>query len=468
MFRPSIQKTTVLFVIALFNVILFYAVVSTSVLTEKAVNYDKKIIAANMMDKAISQLQKHSEKFRKKLKIPPATDPFNSYLVFGNDSRSPLVTDLGDPEAKATVLKPNFSALVMNELERAGLQKGDTVAISMTGSMPGANIAVIVACEAMGLNYISISSLGASTGGATDMNFSWPKMEKVLYDEKLISQISNKFSYGGAADYLKRGKGYRKDYGGYEKRQQLDSLMQSIYPDSSLADLFVLHGLSQSEIVQKTVLRKSVEKRLDFYKNQCDEKDLSCYKAYINIGGSVASIGLKAHGKLSKKHYGFINPSVIQDVLPPYEKSSSVIIKFSDSNIPTINFIKIEKLIKKNNGKKNDWISIAYFNDEFDSKLDLVGNGVWDENHYEWNEEKAGQDESYTDINNNNQYDKGEPFKDQDGVIDIGKGNLFYAKRFNMLIVWAAFFMSASMTAYIGFISYRQINRQMREYNPDE
>ena len=41
MFRPSIQKTTVLFVIALFNVILFYAVVSTSVLTEKAVNYDK-------------------------------------------------------------------------------------------------------------------------------------------------------------------------------------------------------------------------------------------------------------------------------------------------------------------------------------------------------------------------------------------------------------------------------------------
>ena len=127
-----------------------------------------------MMDKAISQLQKYSEKFRKKLKIPPATDPFNSYLVFGNDSRSPLVTDLGDPEAKATVLKPNFSALVMNELEKAGLQKGDTVAISMTGSMPGANIAVIMACEAMGLNYISISSLGASTGGATDMNFSWP------------------------------------------------------------------------------------------------------------------------------------------------------------------------------------------------------------------------------------------------------------------------------------------------------
>ena len=105
----------------------------------------------------------------------------------------------------------------MNELEKAGLQKGDTVAISMTGSMPGANIAVIMACEAMGLNYISISSLGASTGGATDMNFSWPKMEKVLYDEKLISPISNKFSYGGAADYLKEVRAIEKIMEGMRK-----------------------------------------------------------------------------------------------------------------------------------------------------------------------------------------------------------------------------------------------------------
>ena len=125
-------------------------------------------------------------------------------------------------------------------------------------------------------------------------------------------------------------------------------------------------------------------------------------------------------------------------------------------------------MIKKVNGKQNNWISISYFNDEFDSKLDLVGNGVWDEKHYEWNEERAGENESYTDINNNGQYDKGEPFEDQDGIIDIGKGNLFYTKRFNMIIVWAVFFMSASMTIYIGFISYRQINRQMREYNADE
>ena len=37
-----------------------------------------------------------------------------------------------------------------------------------------------------------------------------------------------------------------------------------------------------------------------------------------------------------------------------------------------------------------------------------------------------------------------------------------------MLIVWIAFLISASITIYIGFISYKQINRQMRDYNPDE
>ena len=113
------------------------------------------------------------------------------YEFSSNSESSPLVTDLGKYEAKATVLKPNFAALVIHEFEKADLQKGDTVAISMTGSMPGANISVLMACEAMELEYVSISSLGASTSGATDMNLSWPKMEKILFEDSLISHVSN-------------------------------------------------------------------------------------------------------------------------------------------------------------------------------------------------------------------------------------------------------------------------------------
>ncbi len=463
MFRPSIQKTRILFLIALINIGLFY-VVSNSVLTQKTTNHNEKISAAINMKESLYQLKKYGKDLD--LVISSGRDPFNTHMVFGNSESSPLVTDLGKYEAKVTVLKPNFAALVINEFEKAGLQRGDTIAISMTGSMPGANIAVLMACESMGLEYISISSLGASTSGATDINLSWPKMEHILYNQKLIDHTSNKFAYGGAGDYLKKGEGYRKLYGGYNKRQTLDSLMQTIYPDKKLDSLFVLYGLNEDEIVKPTI-KKSVTNRIDFYKNQCSQKDLSCYKAYINIGGNVASLGYKAHAKLSKKYYGFVEPELIQNILPASSDRPSVIVKFAESNISVINFIEIKKLIRKINANNNEW-SIAYFNEDFQEDLDLEGNGKWDKESYKWTKNIDNRSEDYTDSNNNDKWDKGEPFIDKDGMIDIGKGNLYYTKEFNMLIVWIVFLISSSITIYIGFISYKQINRQMRDYNPDE
>jgi len=237
MFRPSIQKTRILAFIALINILVYY-IVSSSILTYKSSDYELKIESANKMKNALGVLKKYGRKY-------PflSRDPFDSRLVFLNTETSPLLTDIGKYEAKSTVLKPNFSALVIDEFTKAGLLPGDTIAISMTGSMPGANIAVLMACESMGLNYVSISSLGASSWGATDMDLSWPKMEKILYDKKFINHVSNKFTYGGGADYLKKGTRYRKIYGGDQKRQSLDSLMLFLYPNKSLDELFVLHGL---------------------------------------------------------------------------------------------------------------------------------------------------------------------------------------------------------------------------------
>ena len=150
MFRPSIQKTRVLVVIAIINIFIYYFV-SSSIVTDKASDYDLKIESANKMKNALNVLKKYGRKY-------PflSRDPFDTRLVFLNTETSPLLTDIGKYEAKSTVLKPNFSALIINEFTKAGLSKGDTVAISMTGSMPGANIAVLMECESMGLNYVSI------------------------------------------------------------------------------------------------------------------------------------------------------------------------------------------------------------------------------------------------------------------------------------------------------------------------
>ena len=455
MFRPSIQKTRVLVILAIINVLVYYFV-STSVVTYKSSDYELKINSAIKMENALNILKKYGRKY-------PflSRDPFDTRLVFLNTENSPLLTDIGKYEAKSTVLKPNFSALIIDYFSKAGLSKGDTIAISMTGSMPGANIAVLIACETMGLEYISISSLGASSWGATDMSLSWPKMEKILFDNNLIVKVSDKFTYGGGADYLKRGTRYRKIYGGDSKRLSVDSLMMSLYPEKTMDELFLLHGLSNDKVLNDStgnILKTSINKRISFYEKSCSDGSLSCFDAYVNVGGGVASFGYKGKNKL-KDNYGYIEATDVLDILPSFEKRNSVMAKFSESNIPLINITEIEKLIKGSD--------IGYFNSPVVDGLDQIGNGKWDREGFKWSQNLSGSPEVFIDANENSNWDEGEEYLDQDGLLDIGKGNLYNTQKFNMLVVWFGLIICLGSTVYIGFISYQQISRQMRNYDPN-
>jgi len=455
MFRPSIQKTRILVFLALINIIVYYFV-SSSVVTFRASDYELKIASAEKMENALNVLKKYGRKY-------PflSRDPFDTRLVFLNTETSPLLTDIGKYEAKSTVLKPNFSALIIDQFSKSGLNKGDTIAVSMTGSMPGANIAVLMACEAMELEYILISSLGASSWGATDMNLSWPKMEKILYDNNLISKVSDKFTYGGGADYLKRGTRYRKIYGGDSKRVSIDSLMISLYPNKTMDDLFILHGLSNNEVLNDstgTILKTSINQRISFYEKSCPDGSLSCFDAYVNVGGGVASFGYKGKNKL-KDNFGYVKASDVLDVLPSFEKRNSVMAKFAESNIPLINITEIEKLIKGTD--------IGYFNSPIIAELDQIGNGKWDKEGFKWSQNLNGSPEVFVDLNQNTIWDEGEEYLDQDGLLDIGKGNLYNSKKFNMIVVWFGLMICLGSTIYIGFVSYQQISRQMRSYDPN-
>ena len=455
MFRPSIQKTRVLVILAIINVLVYYFV-STSVVTYKSSDYELKINSAIKMENALNILKKYGRKY-------PflSRDPYDTRLVFLNTENSPLLTDIGKYEAKSTVLKPNFSALIIDHFSKAGLSKGDTIAISMTGSMPGANIAVLIACETMGLEYISISSLGASSWGATDMSLSWPKMEKILFDNKFIVKVSDKFTYGGGADYLKRGTRYRKIYGGDSKRFSVDSLMMSLYPEKTMDELFLLHGLSNDKVLNDStgsILKTSINKRISFYEKSCSDGSLLCFDAYVNVGGGVASFGYKGKNKL-KDNYGYVKATDVLDILPSFEKRNSVMAKFSESNIPLINITEIEKLIKGSD--------IGYFNSPVIDGLDQIGNGKWDREGFKWSQNLSGSPEVFIDANENSNWDEGEEYLDQDGLLDIGKGNLYNTQKFNMLVVWFGLIICLGSTVYIGFISYQQISRQMRSYDPN-
>ena len=66
----------------------------------------------------------------------------------------------------------------------------------MTGSMPGANIAVLTACKSLGLYPVTISSVGASQWGANQIDFTWLDMEKILFDREIIPSQSVAASIG--------------------------------------------------------------------------------------------------------------------------------------------------------------------------------------------------------------------------------------------------------------------------------
>ena len=107
MFRPSIQRINVLVGLAMLSLILYY-IASSSIVTIVDQNYDLKVDSAKFMKNAVEFLK--NEKGREYPLIN--RDPFDTRLIFYNEG-SPILTDIGKFESKATVLKPNFSALII-------------------------------------------------------------------------------------------------------------------------------------------------------------------------------------------------------------------------------------------------------------------------------------------------------------------------------------------------------------------
>jgi poly-gamma-glutamate system protein len=113
---------------------------------------------------------------------------------------SPLVTTLGELEAKRVSVSPAWPRTLAREFHRAGLRRGDVVAASFSGSFPGINLAVVSAAQAMGLTLVAVSSVTASSWGATDPGFTWPEIEARLVAAGLLDRVTVAVSAGGDSD----------------------------------------------------------------------------------------------------------------------------------------------------------------------------------------------------------------------------------------------------------------------------
>lgn len=130
--------------------------------------------------------------------IEPLADPNGTCLV--GPEMGELFTTLGQVEAKRTTLVPDMAGLMVHLLQEAGVSRGDRVAVGASGSFPALMIATVVAVEALGAHPVTVLSLGASSFGATRLDFHLLHLHQLLRAAGVFSAPAAAVSLGGSGD----------------------------------------------------------------------------------------------------------------------------------------------------------------------------------------------------------------------------------------------------------------------------
>tara|TARA_S200000501_G_scaffold379024_1_gene446620 strand:- start:576 stop:1739 length:1164 start_codon:yes stop_codon:yes gene_type:complete len=311
-FAPAIQKTSTLLILSAISIICLIVSINTTK-TFVSGSYEQKVIAAQLMRDGMKKLK--SIRMESGVFIDVENDPNETGLV--GSPFSLITTDEGDLDSKLTTLDPNFAAGIVDMMVQLEIKREDTVALLMTGSMPGANIAVLTACKAMGVYPVSISSVGASQWGANQIDFTWLDMESILFENNFIPSKSIAASIGG-----------RNDMGRLLSPAGRKIITDNIYN----------HGIP---IIRKGRLVDNIENRMDLYRNFIK---INKYKAIINVGGGVASLGTSFNLKLLPP--GKVFRADILDIGRP-GGVEGVFSKFVSSNVPGLHILNIRSLTEQ-------------------------------------------------------------------------------------------------------------------------
>src|SRR5690554_4660786 len=158
-------------------------------------NYATMVNAAKIMREGMAVLKPLRAE---RAPINPEFDPQRSGLI--GLENSDITTNQGGRESKQTTINPNWAAVAVKLLADAGVESGDLVAVTLSGSFPAMNLAVYAALEAMEADAVVIASASSSQWGANVPGFAWLDMERALRDAGLISFKPIYASIGGIED----------------------------------------------------------------------------------------------------------------------------------------------------------------------------------------------------------------------------------------------------------------------------
>lgn len=272
-------------------------------------NLEQKMAAASRTLRCFETIR------QERMGTPAATDRENDPGATGliGQEHSLTTTDRGVLEAKLTSVNPNFAAVFVDYFHQLGLKAGDPIAVSLTGSFPALNIALLCAAEEMKLRPAVITSVGSSMWGANDPEFSWLDMERLLYDRNLISTRSVAGSMGGSND---RGRGLSP-----KGRALLRAALER----------------GGVELINEPTLEQSIEKRMAIYQREAGESPV---RAFVNVGGGSAAIGNQIGADL-------LRPGVNRKI-PEYNWTQrGVLHKFARKGVPVIHVLNVESIASR-------------------------------------------------------------------------------------------------------------------------
>ncbi len=306
--RPRAVSRTALILIAVGSLVGLSLVENLKIIQHRPY-HDQKMAASELAAQAMERI--YYARLETGVTIDVSTDPTQSGMI--GVPMSPVTSISRALSAKQTSVNPNFAAVVVEMLRRAGVETGDLVAVGCSGSFPALNICVYAAMETLEAKPIVISSAAASQWGANVPELLWLDMERILHKEGIFKTRSVATSIGGYED---RGLGMTD-----EGHQLLAEGIQR----------------SQIEELKANTFEESIEDRLKLIRRRAGRKPI---KAYINIGGGTVSIGRS----LGKKLY---DPGL--NLRPPRHISrvDGVATRLGEDGVPVIHLVQVVELAQR-------------------------------------------------------------------------------------------------------------------------
>lgn len=277
--------------------------------TEHMAHHGEKLAAARLARRGLDAIR--AERLKRGDAPDPEVDPAQSGLI-GN-LLSPVTSNPGHLPAKQTSVNPNFAALVVHWLKRSGVEKGDVVAVGVSGSFPALNVSVLAALQTLEVKPVVIASASASQWGANDPNLLWLDMEKALTQRAGFTVSSVAASRGGIED---RAMGMSK-----EGRRLLDE------------------GIARSgvEVIAPQTVEASIERRMAIFNEKAEGSPI---KAYINVGGGTVSVGARVGRRLFR-------PGLNRNAPLGASEVDSVMTRFILEGVPVIHLSHVEELAQR-------------------------------------------------------------------------------------------------------------------------